>query len=161
MIMELRKEIEDIKNQFKKGESAIIPALHKVVEKYGYVSEEGAKVVADVLEISLDHVISVATFYQFFKLKPVGKYHFQICTGLTCMINGALDLVHFFNKELGVKENEVTEDGLFSYEIVQCIGCGDKAPAVLMNDQRIEGLKVARLKEMIEEFRSKEGKEPS
>jgi len=159
--MELYEEIKELKKKFDKGDSVLIPALHKVVEKYGYVSEEGARTIAEVLDISLDHVISVATFYQFFKLKPVGKYHFQICTGLTCMINGALDLVHYFNKELGVKENQVTGDGLFSYEIVQCIGCGDKAPAVLMNEKRLEGLKVDALKKMIDELRSKEGGEPS
>ncbi len=157
----LREDIKKIKQEFRKGETALIPALHKVVEEYGYVSEEGARLIAEELDISLDHVISVASFYQFFKLKPVGKYHFQICTGLTCMINGALDLVHYFNKELGVKENEVTPDGLFSYEIVQCIGCGDKAPAVLMNDQRLEGLKVDKLSKMVEELRAKEGGSPS
>ncbi len=157
----LREDIRRIKKEFSKGETALIPALHRVVEEYGYVSEDGARLVAEELDISLDHVISVASFYQFFKLKPVGKYHFQICTGLTCMINGALDLVHYFNRELGVKENEVTADGLFSYEIVQCIGCGDRAPAVLMNEQRLEGLKVEKLKEMIEELRTKEGGSPS
>ena len=152
---DLRQRIERVKAMFPKAHTALIQALHEVRWTYGYLHPEGIRLVSEVLGIGEGEIRDVASFYQYFKFTPLGKYHFRICTNITCMIHGAYDLMAHLKNRLGIEPGQVTEDGLFSYEEFECIGCGDRPPAILINDTRVEGVTTDTLDDLIE--RAKKG----
>ena len=77
----------------------------------------------------------VATFYSMFNLKPCGQYQLSVCSNISCMLNGSEDLINTIRDTLGIEEGEVSQDGLFSYKQVSCLGHCDNAPMLQVNDQ--------------------------
>ncbi len=126
----LRALIEKNKND--KG--ALMPVLHGAQEIYGYLPEEVQKIVADGLDISLEEVYQVATFYAQFSLNPKGKYKISVCLGTACYVKGSGDLYNKLSEKLGIKGGECTADGKFSLEACRCIGACGLAPVLTIND---------------------------
>lgn len=155
---EFKREVLVIKEKFKEGNSALLPALHRAQEIYGYLTKDAVKTISEVLDLSEEFIWDTATFYQFLRKKPYGKYHFYICTGLTCLMKGAQALIDYFENELGLREKEPDESGI-SFERVGCIGQCDGAPAVILNDEPIRDVNPDKLREIIEKIRS--GTQPS
>lgn len=147
---ELRKELENLRQIYKKGDSIIIPALWRVQEIYGYLSDEGLEILANELNTTKEKLLQVATFYHFFHTKPTGKYHIYICTNISCMLNSAYEVVEELRNILKVNENEVTPDGMFSWEEIECIGLCDKPVAGFINMRRITNLNKDNIKDIIE-----------
>ena len=113
-----------------------MPALDLAQEELGHLTPEAMTEVATALELDAGYVEGVATFYSLFHLTPVGKHHFYVCTNLSCTIRGSADIVRRFQETTGVKApDEVTPDGLFSYEEVECLGACEYAPMMRL-DQR-------------------------
>lgn len=127
---ELRALIE--KNKDDKG--ALMPVLHGAQEIYGYLPEEVQKIVAEGLDISLEEVYQVATFYAQFSLNPKGKYKISVCLGTACYVKGSGDLYNKLSEKLGIKGGECTADGKFSLEACRCIGACGLAPVLTIND---------------------------
>jgi len=91
------------------------------------------------------HVMEVATFYTMYYKEPVGKYHVQVCRTLSCALRGAGQITEFLEKKLGVSAHEVTKDGRWSFEEVECLGSCGTAPMCQLNDLYCENLTVEKL----------------
>jgi NADH:ubiquinone oxidoreductase subunit E len=111
-------------------QSQLIAVLHKVQDHYGYLSPETMDAVAYLMQIPAAKVSGVASFYHYFRLKPCGKYVIGVCLGTACYVKGAEAIFNRFSEELGIKEGEITKDGMFSLEIARCFGTCALAPVV-------------------------------
>lgn len=120
-------------------QSAVIPALWLVQKQEGWVSEPAIRVIADMLEMPTIRVLEVATFYTMFHLQPVGKHHLQVCGTTPCMLRGSEDLKAVCKRRIG-PAHHVTEDGLFSWEEMECMGACVNAPIVAIHDYYHEDL---------------------
>lgn len=108
-----------------KQKSALLPILHLVQAEYGWVSTEAMDKVAEYLQIKPIEVYEVATFYTMYFLEPKGKYNLEVCRTGPCCLVGAEKIMKHIETRLGIKEGEVTEDGLFSWRGVECMAaCG-------------------------------------
>ncbi len=147
----LRQRVRAVKERFPKGRTALIQALHEARWLFHWIPPEAVAVIAEELGVHAAEVREVGSFYQYFKFEPVvGRYHFRICTNITCMVNGAYNLLEHLKGRLGIGPGEVTGDGRFSIEEVECIGCGDRSPAILINDTRFEGVTPEVLDDLID-----------
>lgn len=134
----LNKEIvEFIDDVIKKpnSDSMLIAVLHKVQEKFGYLSNEKLEAVAYLMNIPATKVSGVASFYHFFRLKPQGKYVISVCLGTACHVKGADKIVKKIEEELGIKVGETTKDNLFTLEGERCIGTCALAPVIKIGDR--------------------------
>ncbi len=115
--------------------SAMLPALYKAQEIFGFLPEEVQEFVAEKLDIHLAEVFGVVSFYSYFTMKKQGKYRISVCTGTACHIKGADKVLKKFSDELGIEEGEVSMDGLFSLDSLRCVGACGLAPVVLVNEK--------------------------
>jgi NADH-quinone oxidoreductase subunit E len=113
--------------------SALIPMLLYCQDEVGHLSEEVILECAKRLGISRLQVDEVIGYYSMLHKKPLGKYHIQVCTNVSCQLRGAEELYRHAEKTLGIGHKQVTEDGLFSLEEVECMGACSWAPAVQVN----------------------------
>lgn len=124
---ELLKKFDEIVSRYPVGKqkSALLPILHLVQAEYGWVSAPAMDKVADYLEIQDIEVYEVATFYSMYFMRPQGKYVLEVCRTGPCCLVGAEKIMDHIEQKLGVKEGEVTPDGLFSWRGVECLAaCG-------------------------------------
>jgi NADH:ubiquinone oxidoreductase subunit E len=142
--------------QLEHPESYLIAILHKIQEKYGYLSEAHMDQVAHLINVPTANVFGVATFYHFFRLKPRGKYAISVCMGTACFVKGADQVLDQFKTELGIDVGETTQDGLFSIEQTRCIGVCALAPVVTINDRVYSKVTSSRVKEILHILKSEE-----
>ena len=128
----------------------LIEALQDVQENYGYVSEEAMQDVSRGLGVPLMEVYRVASFYKAFRLKPPGKNVLTMCMGTACHVRGARLLLDQATGQLGVKPGEVTPDGLFSVEHVNCLGACALGPIVSENGSYHHHMTPGKLRKLIE-----------
>ena len=122
-------EIKALPARYPQPRSAVMPALDLAQEELGYLTPEAMTEVATALQLDAGYVEGVATFYSLFHLEPIGKHRFYMCTNLSCTLRGAEEMVEHLRGAIGVKEaGEVSQDGLFSYEEVECMGACEYAP---------------------------------
>jgi NADH-quinone oxidoreductase subunit E len=122
-------EIKALPARYPQPRSAVMPALDLAQEELGHLTPEAMSEVALALQLDPGYVEGVATFYTLFHLEPVGQHRFYMCTNLSCMLRGAEELVEHLRGAIGVKEaGQVSVDGLFSYEEVECMGACEYAP---------------------------------
>lgn len=148
----LEKEIVDFIEECKQKEhpeSYLIAVLHKVQEKYGYLSQDNMDAVAHLLGVPTADVCGVATFYHFFRLKPQGKFHISVCLGTACFVKGADTILQNFKSELGIDIGETTTDANFSLVATRCIGVCALAPVVTINDKVYSNVKPAQVSEIL------------
>ncbi len=141
--------IEELKGKYPSTKSAIMPALYIAQEELGWVNDEAVEWVAERLSLAPSHVMQVATFYTMYYKKPVGKYHFQVCRTLSCALCGARGVTEYLKKRFGLKPNEISADGMWSYEEVECLGSCGTAPMVEINDVYFENLNDEKLEALI------------
>ena len=137
---EVEKKVGSVIERYPNKKSAVMPALYLAQRELGWLTEEAISWVAARVELPPAHVIEVATFYTMYYKKPVGKYHIQICRTLSCMICGAKEISAHVRKRLGVSPGEITEDGTWSWEEVECLGSCGTAPMIQLNDVFFENL---------------------
>lgn len=152
--LELQK-IENLKTRYLKPDSVILEVLYLLQDKYGYITKEGMKYAAQLLGITEEHVLGVVTFYTMFNTSPVGKYHLQVCTNVSCMLKGAYDLLKKLESELGIKKGQTTSDGLFTITEVECLGSCGTAPVIQVNEDYYENLDEEKLVKLINELKNK------
>ena len=112
---------------------ALIPILQKAQDVYGYLPIEVQTKIADALDISLEKVYEVVTFYAQFSLNPKGEYNFSVCLGTACYVKGAGDLFDKLKQILGIEDGGCTPDGKFSLTSCRCVGACGLAPVLLVN----------------------------
>jgi NADH-quinone oxidoreductase subunit E len=156
---ELITKFNEIVSRYPEGKhkSALLPILHLVQAEYGWVSSQAMDKVADYLSIQPIEVYEVATFYTMFFLKPSGKYVLEVCrTGPCCLVGAEKIMKHIENK-LGVKECEVTADGLFSWRGVECLAACGMAPVLQIGPEYTfyENLTEGKIDELVDNLRLK------
>jgi NADH-quinone oxidoreductase subunit E len=129
---ELIKKFDEIVSRYPKGKqkSALLPILHLVQAEHGWVSAQAMDKVAEYLHIKDIEVYEVATFYSMYFLRPQGKYVLEVCRTGPCCTVGAEKIMDHIEQKLGVKEGEVTSDGLFSWRGVECLAACGYAPVL-------------------------------
>lgn len=145
----IKKEIETILSRYPKKEAALLPALHVVQRRLGFIPSEAEKFVAQLLAIKPVRVREVVTFYTMFTRKPLGKYLLQVCSNLSCSLAGGESLLEYLQSKLGIKVGETTPDGRFSLVTVECLGACDQAPCLMVNDNLYGQLDKARIDELL------------
>lgn len=129
----LEPECREIIARYESSRSALIPLVRLFQEHEGYASPAALDAVAELLGLPLAVVESTISFYTLFYRKPVGKYMLQVCRNLSCLLCGAEEIMAQFRARLGIGHLETTDDGLFSYEEVECLAACDRAPCMQVN----------------------------
>lgn len=137
-----------------KQRSAMLPILHAFQNVEGWVSPEALAATAEFVAEPLSVVESTASFYTLFHRRPVGKYMLQPCRNLSCLINGAGDVMAHFRQELGIGHLQTTPDGLFSYEEAECLAACDRAPCMQINLQFVYDLTTEKVDAMLAAMRA-------
>ena len=130
---ELEQRFARLATQYPVKRSALIPMLLYAQDEVGFLSDEVIDNIADRLDLTPLDVRNVISYYSLLRTKPMGKYHVQVCTNISCMLRGAEDLMRHCEQRMGVGHKQTTDDGVFSLEEVECIGACSWAPAIQVN----------------------------
>ena len=148
-----RQELVEVTTRYPIKRSAILHGLRLVEQEAGYLTEQGMRDVAELLELRPHAVYDVATFYTMYHLRPKGDYLLQVCRTLPCALSGAESLVAHLEKRLGIRDGETTADGKFTLVTVECLAACGGAPAMQVNDDYYESLTLERVDELIEQWK--------
>ena len=130
---ELEQRFRKLVTQYPWRRSALIPLLLYAQDEVGYLSDEVITDIARRVELTELEVRNVISYYSLLRTKPSGKYVVQVCTNISCMLRGAEEVFDHCKERLGIDHKQVTHDGSFSLEEVECIGACSWAPAVQVN----------------------------
>ncbi len=128
---ELLATIEELRDE--KG--CLMPIMQKAQDIYGYLPYEVQKTIAEELDIPIEKVYGVATFYSQFNLYPKGKYQISVCLGTACYVKGSGEIFNQLQRKLGIAGGECTADGKFSLDACRCVGACGLAPVMMINDE--------------------------
>ncbi len=131
---------------------AVMPVLQIAQEIYGYLPYEVQLMIAEGLDIPMEEVYGVATFYSQFALSPKGKFHISVCLGTACYVKGAGDIVDKISEILGIQAEECSADGKFSLTACRCIGACGLAPVMTINDDVYGKLTVDMIPEILAKY---------
>jgi len=148
----LSARFERLQNAYPVKRSALIPMLMYAQDEFGYISNEVIAEIAARLELRTVQVEETLEYYSMLHRKPMGKYHVQVCTNVACMLRGGNELLDRAKKRLEIGHKEVTKDGMFSLEEVECIGACTGAPAMQINYDFYENLTPATFDRLIQEL---------
>lgn len=151
--VELREKIDEIVSKSETKQSALIPILHEVQSKYGWLSTDSMKEVAEILNIPPASVQNVATFYTMFFTKPVGRQVIWLCRTLSCALRGSEHVEHYLSQKLGIHTGETTPDGKITLLEAECLASCGTAPVMLLDDELCENLTRKKIDELIEKLR--------
>ncbi len=152
MSPQLTARFERLQNAYPVKRSALIPMLMYAQDEFGYISNEVIAEIAARLELRTVQVEETLEYYSMLHRKPMGKYHVQVCTNVACMLRGGNELLDRAKKRLNIGNKEVTKDGIFSLEEVECIGACTGAPAMQINYDFYENLTPLTFDRLIQEL---------
>lgn len=131
---EQEKQLLEVIEMHKDERGSLMPIMQKAQEIYGYLPIEVQQIIAEKLDIPMEEVFGVSTFYSQFALSPKGKYQISVCLGTACYVKGSGDIFDRLCERLGIGADECTPDGKFSLEACRCIGACGLAPVLTVND---------------------------
>ena len=146
--------MDSIIKRYPRSRSAIMPLLHFVQSKAGYVTNEGIEVIAKLLQLEAAEVTAVSTFYTQYKPTPVGEYHVGVCTNTLCAVMGGDAIFASLKDHLGIGNDEVTADGKVSLEHIECNAACDYAPVVMANWEFYDNQTVESAKALVDGARA-------
>jgi len=147
-------DIDIILQNYKQGKREdLIPMLQEIQENMGYLSEEAIVKVGRFLGLSTTKIFGLATFYDRFRFIPAGKISISICNGTSCFLNGSQSIINKIKEETGITTGQTTRDGIFSYEIVSCMGGCNKGPLLNVNGEYYTHIKAEQLPELIKRLK--------
>ena len=152
----IKKEVDEILNQFTHDKENLITILNEVQMKYGYNPKIAQMEIADYLNIALAEVYGVITFYSRFTLVPKGKYNVSICLGTACFVKGSREILERAKAKLGIEEGQTTADGKFSLDTTRCVGACGLAPVFTINDEVYGKATVKKLDEVLDMYMAKD-----
>ena len=150
--LENEQKIDEYISHYPSKRSAILPALYVAQDEHGYVTDEDVKYLAKRLDMRVNEVEEVVTFYSMYSRVPVGKYKLQVCRTISCMVVGAPEITKHLCSKLGVKVNETTPDGKFTVQEVECLGYCDLAPVLQVNFDYHEQITPERAGEIVDQL---------
>jgi NADH-quinone oxidoreductase E subunit len=148
------KQVEESLGRYPHKRAAIMPVLYIAQKQNGFISGEVMKEIARILEITPEDVLGVVTFYTMYHQQPVGKYHIQVCTNVSCMLKGGYGIYERVKEKLGIENMQVTLDKLFSLEEVECMGSCGTAPMMAVNEDYFENLTKEMTDQIIESLKN-------
>jgi NADH-quinone oxidoreductase subunit E len=153
--------MDSIIKRYPRSRSAIMPLLHFVQSRVGFVNGEGIELIAELLSLETAEVSAVATFYTQYKRRPVGDYHVGVCTNTLCAVMGGDAIFAGLKAHLGVENDGVTADGKVSLEHIECNAACDYAPVVMANWEFYDNQTVESAKDLVDSMRSGNPKPPT
>ena len=147
------QKLEEVLQELRGTQGAVMPALQKAQEIYGYLPIEVQQRVAAGLNVPLEEVYGVSTFYSQFTLNPKGKYRISVCLGTACYVKGSGDLFNKLSEKLGIQSGMCTPDGRFSLDACRCVGACGLAPVLMVNDEVYGRLTVDDLDGILEKYK--------
>lgn len=152
------EQVKEIINNYGNKRSALIAILQDIQDRFHYLPEMALCEVAKGLNIPLSEVYSVATFFRAFSLVPRGKHTCTVCMGTACHVRGAPKILDEFERRLGIKAGETTEDRQFSLESVNCLGCCAIGPVVVIDKDYYGQMNTNRVAKLIKQYQTKSTK---
>ena len=151
-----KSRIDAILKKYENPEESLIAVLQDVQGIEGFISRESVEYITEISGIPSARIMGVASFYAGFRLKPVGKYRIMVCMGTACHVNGGERVADTLRRTLGIEAGDITEDGLFSWEEVACLGCCSISPAMMINDTAYGKLTSEKVVEILESIKEQE-----
>jgi NADH-quinone oxidoreductase subunit E len=134
---------------------SLIPLLQEVQERHGYISREAVARIGEHLRLPASKIFGVATFYNQFRFQPQGKYHLQVCRGTACHVKGSSALLDAVRRELKIEPGQTSRDGMFSLEVVACIGACGLAPVICVNGEFHASVTTKKVSKILDTYRKK------
>ena len=131
---------------------SVMPILQKAQEIYGYLPIEVQTMIAEKMDVPLEEIYGVSTFYSLFALTPKGKYNVSVCMGTACYVKGAADVLGKICEVLGIQPEECTQDGKFSITECRCIGACGLAPVMTVNDDVYGRVSVSEVEDILSKY---------
>ncbi len=157
MDLEIR-DIDALVEELGTGQSAVIPILQAIQEKYNYLPEEALRRVCEQSEITPAQIVGVASFYSQFRFTPAGEHIIKVCVGTACHVKGAVQVYDAMKRELGLAADEdTTESGSYTIEKVNCLGCCTLAPVVQIDEHTYGHVSTAHVGSLLTDFESHKG----
>ncbi|MEK7285788.1 MAG: NADH-quinone oxidoreductase subunit NuoE [Nitrospirota bacterium] len=149
----IKTNIEAEFQKYPDKRSVLLPALWIVQAEMGYVSEPAMEDIAELLDITPVQVYDVATFYYMYHLKPVGKFHIQVCKTLACGLVGANHMIDHIKKRLQINVGQITADNLFSLKCVECLAACGSGPMMQINEDYYEHLTADKIDQILDDLK--------
>ena len=149
---DVRKKIEGEAKKYPSRRAAVKSALRYAQQEHGWVSEGVVNAVAAVLSLQPIQVYEVATFYDMFYTKPVGRHKIRVCTNVSCMLRGSKGVLDQLKNRLGVDVGETTADGKVALFEAECLGACGGAPMLICNDRYVENLTAEDVDQLLSEL---------
>lgn len=150
----LHERVQELLERYPDQRSAVLPALQLAqAENGGWLSEDTFRAVAEALELTPAYCLSVASFYDMFRLEPVGRHVVEVCTNVSCAVKGAQQVVEAFERELGIETGATTGDGDVTLRTVECLGGCGWATVVAVDNRHRLNVHAADVPAIVEELR--------
>lgn len=146
--------IDEVLSHYKGIPGSLITVLQKAQGIYGYLPSDVLNHIAAETGIAPAKVFGVATFYTQFRFEPVGRYFIMLCQGTACHVNGSQMLEKTIFEELGIKDGETTQDGLFTLKNVACLGCCSLSPVMMINEETYGSLTPQKVRDILARLRA-------
>ncbi|CAB4598549.1 unannotated protein [freshwater metagenome] len=144
----------EIIGRYPRPKSALIPLLHLAQEQDGHLTDDAMTHIADLVDVTPAEVLGTASFYEMFKMEPVGRYMVNICTNISCQLMGGEELLEHAESTLGIRPGQTTADGLFTIEDVECIAACTEAPCLQVNYRYFHKITNGEFDQLVSELRS-------
>jgi NADH-quinone oxidoreductase E subunit len=151
----LYEEIQELAARYPVRRSAIMPALHAAQKQYGWLSPEALREVSDALDLTPAYCQAVASFYDMYHLRPVGRHMVEVCTNISCALVGAQQVLEAVEEELGIRAGDTTEDGEFTLRTLECVGGCGWGTVVSIDHRYREPVKPEDVHGIVEELRGR------
>ncbi len=151
----LKQKFNTVIARYPVKRSAIVPLLMFAQDEEGYVTDEAIEEIARRVDVRPIEVIEDIGYYSMLHRRPVGRYNFQVCTNISCMLRGGEEILDHCSRRMGIGHKQTTPDGLFSLEEVECLGACCGAPAMQVNYSYHENLTPQKIDQLIDELRKR------
>lgn len=153
-----KQELQEILQAYPAMQRYSLAIMQDMQKKYNYIPREGMEMLSEYLACPLSSLYSMATFYKALSLKPKGKHIIKLCDGTACHIRGSSSLKDGIERILGITDGETTEDGVFSLELVNCLGSCALAPVMVVDDTYHGKVAVDKIPEILDFYRKEGGR---
>jgi NADH-quinone oxidoreductase subunit E len=153
---QLEKRFTEMSTHYPTKRSVLVPMLLYIQDEVGALTDEAIHEIAQRVDLTDLEVRNVVSYYSMLRTYPIGKYNFQVCTNVSCLLRGGEAILEHCQQKLGIANKQSTPDGLFHLEEVECIGACSWAPAMMLNYDFHENLTPEKVDELIADIRKKE-----
>ncbi len=143
---------EIIKRNINVHRDSLLPLLQEIQNELGYLSDESINRIGQLTGMPTSKIYGVATFYDQFRFVPKGRFHIRVCHGTACHVNESMNIIRELERILRIKSGQTTRDGMYSLEVVNCMGACAVAPVMNINGKYMPAAEVHKIKEIIESF---------